>query len=69
VVEFQNYGENGIFISTYLIDMGVTKVYYNIIEQEDIFVLHFVGGLENYYDKWGKYLVSSAREERLFIDY
>jgi len=68
VVEFQNYGENGVFISIYIKDMGVTKSYYDIIEQEDIFVLHFVGGLENYYDRWGKYLVNSAREERLFIE-
>lgn len=68
VVEFQNYGENGVFISIYTKDTGVNKNYYDIIEQDDIFVLHFVGGLENYYDKWGKYLVSSARNERLFIE-
>jgi hypothetical protein len=67
-VEIQNYGENGVFMSSYIEDMGVIKSYYDVIEQENVFVFHFVQYTEDYYDKWGKYLVYSARNERLFIE-
>ena len=66
VIEYRDYGEDGSHLIVSNRKGGISKWYFNVIEKEGFVALYRLIGDEDYYDKWGEYLIDSV-EERLSV--